>query len=629
MTATTHRQTGGDSPAYEDTRSTQQSPDGGWPGDEDGFRGVVHDLVAAQAARRPGTTAVRMAGDGGAGLTYAGLEERSNRLAHHLVTTGVRPGDVVGVNLERSVEVVVTLLAILKCGAAYLALDLRYPASRRRDVLADAGARAVVTRAALAGDLTGCHRTVVLDDGDEVIGRCPPTAPDVRAGAGDVAYVAYTSGSTGKPKGAPVPHAGVTRLVVEPDYLDIAPDDVFLLFAPLAFDASTLEIWGALCNGCTLVVHPPGEPSLRELASGVAKEGVTILWLTAGLFHQMADGPVAEMTSLRTLLAGGDVLSPAHAERVLAALPEVRLVNGYGPTENTTFTCCGTVGTPVESPLPIGRAVRGTRAYVLDEHLEPVPDGVVGELYAAGSGVALGYLNRPALTAERFLPDPYTAHPGRRMYRTGDLVRRRTDGAIDFLGRADKQLKIRGFRIEPGEVEAVFTADDTVADAVVVGQSSPGGKILAAFVVPVPGRTPDLVRLRAALSDRLPSYAVPGSITVLDSLPLTANGKVDRAELERPRTRRRPDDLDAPLRLPDDPLSRELASLWQEVLGVEGIGVDDDFFQLGGNSLLAVRIVEQVNSAHGIDMTMRRFYLDPTVTGLAATVAADAPSKEE
>ncbi|MFI1186051.1 non-ribosomal peptide synthetase [Streptomyces californicus] len=629
MTATTHHRAGDDRPAHEDPRHPQRSPDGGGPGDEDGFRGVVHHAVAARAARRPGATAVRMAGGGGPRLTYAGLERRSNRIAHHLLTAGVRPGDVVGVNLERSVDMVATLLAILKCGAAYLALDLRYPASRRRDVLADAGARAVVTWTALAGDLAGRHRTVLLDGEDEAIGRCPPTTPEVRAESGDVAYVAYTSGSTGKPKGTPVPHAGVTRLVVEPDYLDIAEDDVFLLFAPLAFDASTLEIWGALCNGCTLVVQPPGEPSLRELAAGVAAEGVTILWLTAGLFHQMADGPVAAMTSLRALLAGGDVLSPAHAERVLAALPGVRLVNGYGPTENTTFTCCGTVRAPVESPLPVGRAIRGTRVYVLDDDLEPVPDGAVGELYAAGSGVALGYLNRPALTAERFLPDPYTAHPGRRMYRTGDLVRRRPDGVIDFLGRADKQLKIRGFRIEPGEVEAVFTADEAVADAVVVGQSSPGGKVLAAFVVPVPGRTPDLVRLRAELSDRLPSYAVPGSVTLLDSLPLTANGKVDRAELERSRTRQRPDDLDAPLRLPDDPLGRQLTSLWQEVLGVEGIGVDDDFFQLGGNSLLAVRIVEQVNSAHAVELTMRQFYLAPTVAGLAATVAGHDPSEEE
>ncbi|WP_299538447.1 non-ribosomal peptide synthetase [uncultured Streptomyces sp.] len=629
MTATTHQKAGDDRPAHANARNTQRSPGGGLPGDEDGFRGVVHHAVAAQVARRPGATAVRMAGSDGAGLTYAGLEERSNRIAHHLLTTGVRPGDVVGVNLERSLDMVTTLLAILKCGAAYLALDLRYPASRRRDVLADAGARAVVTRTAFAGDLAGSCRTVLLDGEDEVIGRCPPTTPEVRVTTDDVAYVAYTSGSTGKPKGAAVPHAGVTRLVVEPDYLDIADDDVFLLFAPLAFDASTLEIWGALCNGCTLVVQPPGEPSLRELAAGVAAEGVTILWLTAGLFHQMADGPVAAMTSLRALLAGGDVLSPAHAERVLAALPGVRLINGYGPTENTTFTCCGTVRTPVESPLPIGRAIRGTRVYVLDDDLEPVPDGAVGELYAAGSGVALGYLNRPALTAERFLPDPRTAHPGRRMYRTGDLVRRRPDGVIEFLGRADKQVKIRGFRIEPGEVEAVFTADETVADAVVVGQSSPGGKILAAFVVPVPGRTPDLARLRAELSDLLPSYAVPGSVTLLESLPLTANGKVDRAELERPRTRQRPADLDAPLRLPDGPLGSRLTSLWQEVLGVEGIGVDDDFFQLGGNSLLAVRIVEQVNLAYDSDLTMRQFYLAPTVAGLAATVTDDNPSEEE
>jgi acyl-CoA synthetase (AMP-forming)/AMP-acid ligase II/acyl carrier protein len=277
----------------------------------------------------------------------------------------------------------------------------------------------------------------------------------------------------------------------------------------------------------------------------------------------------------------------------------------------------------VDGAVPIGRPIRGTRVYVLDVDLRPVPVGEVGELYAGGMGVAHGYLNRPGLTAGRFLPDPFTARPGRRMYRTGDLVRWRPDGALDFLGRADKQLKIRGFRIEPGEIEAVLTAGDEVSDAVVVGQPLPaGGRTLAAFVVPAPGHTVSILRLRDRLRQRLPAYSIPSAVSVIDAFPLNANGKVDRAELESRRATTRPTDLDTAYRPPADPIAEAVAALWSSLLGVEDIGVDDDFFQLGGNSLLAVRIIDELNARYGTSLALRQFYLDSTIAGLAAAVAA-------
>lgn len=603
--------------------TTAQSLTGAWAGDENGHRAAVHELVVAQARSHPDRVAVRLAGGDRTELTYGELDRRANQLAHHLIAAGARPGDVIAVYFERSIEVVVALLAILKTGGAYLALDPRYPHQRHLDTVDDAGATILLTMSRHTADVPPVATTIFLDRDDPAVRRRPDTDPAVRMSPDAAAYVAYTSGSTGKPKGAAVPHQGVSRLVVEPDYLTIAGDDVFLYFAPLAFDASTLEIWGALCNGCRLVVYPAAEPSLRELADAVHDEGVTVLWLTSGLFHQMVEGPIARMTTLRGLLAGGDVLSVPHVNRALAALPGVRLINGYGPTENTTFTSCHPVTGPVDGPVPIGRPIRGTRMYVLDGELRPVPVGEVGELYTGGLGVAVGYLNRRSLTAERFLPDPYSSRPGARMYRTGDLVRWRSDGALDFLGRADKQLKIRGFRIECGEIETVLTSGAEVADAVVVGQSMPGGgKILAAFVVPAAGGTVSVLALRERLSARLPSYAVPSSICVLDALPLNNNGKVDRAALEERRGRERPDGMDTDYRAPQDPLSETLAALWSTTLGIVGIGVDDDFFQLGGHSLLAVRIIEEIRGRYAVDVPLRQFYLSPTIAGLAEYVSA-------
>ncbi|MEV7096282.1 non-ribosomal peptide synthetase [Amycolatopsis sp. NPDC051045] len=561
--------------------------------------------------RSPERVAIRGDGDE---LTYAGLDARSDRLAGALRAAGVRPGDVVGVEASRAVATVVGLLAVLKAGAGYLALDSRYPLRHREILLRDASVDIV---------LVPDDRAVVLPDGVRALRsdtdhpRTGFTASDV--GGEEMAYLAYTSGSTGEPKGVCVPHRAVCRLVVDTDFVSIGESDVFLQYAPVAFDASTLEIWGPLLNGALLVLAPAGDLSATELTKFARQHEVTVLWLTAGLFHQVVDAGLDDLGGLRYLVAGGDVLSPAHVRRATAALPETTVVNGYGPTENTTFTCCHRVCEPVDGPVPVGTPIRGTGAHVLGEDLTPVPDGTIGELYATGAGLAHGYWGKPSLTAERFLPDTVTGRPGQRMYRTGDLALRRPDGVVEYHGRADQQVKIRGFRIEPGEVEAAVADLPGVAGAVVVAEAAPAGKRLVAWVVAEPGTRLSTLDMRRRLADVLPEFALPSRIRLTDELPLTANGKVDRAALANEASPDRPE-LSAPYRAPGSELEQAVATLWTDHLGVAGIGADDDFFELGGHSLAGVRIIGELAGRFGVEISPVDFYLDPTPAGLAGTI---------
>jgi amino acid adenylation domain-containing protein len=556
-------------------------------------------------------------------LSYAELDVRSNQLAHRLVGLGVTAGSVVAVPAARSVPTIVSLLAILKAGGAYLALDPRMPASRQRELLVDAGVRVLL--ASHPGAVPAGSGETVLSWSDaaeqRVIGEqsAGPVTRPVRAD--DIAYLAYTSGSSGKPKGVLVPHRAVQRLVRDPDYFSPTPQDVFLQYAPLAFDASTLEIWGPLLNGGRLFVPADRELTTSELGRLVQAEEITVLWLTAGLFHQLDEESLAAMRGLRYLLAGGDVLSVAQVNRVVAALPATTVVNGYGPTENTTFTCCHQVRSAVrEGSVPIGQPIRGTAVRVLDSGLSTVSGGTPGELYAAGAGLARGYLNDPKLTAERFLPDPASDRPGARMYRTGDIVRAREDGALEFLGRADDQVKIRGFRIELGEVESAVQRVPGVADAAVVAQEHPeGGRSLAAFVVAQPGTEPSTLLMRQQLAEDLPRYAIPSSISVLGELPLTRNGKVDRKNLRGRRGLSRPE-VDADYRGPEDDAETAMAVLWSDQLDIAGIGMDDDFFELGGHSLAAVRIISEIRRRYGVRLSPRDFYLNPSPAALLCII---------
>ncbi|MDH6707872.1 amino acid adenylation domain-containing protein [Kitasatospora sp. MAA19] len=583
---------------------------------------AIHELVAEQAERAPHAPAVTC---DGRTLTYQQLNDRANRLAGRLRAAGLAPEDVVGVLVPRSPELIVALLAVLIAGGAYLGLEPDDPASRHALLLKDAGAGMVIAEAALREQLPG---TVVT-----VTEGCPTqesaTGPAVPARPGDpdrLAYVSYTSGSTGEPKGVGVPHRAIDRLVRGADWMDVRAEDVFFHLAPVAFDASTFEIWAPLVNGCRLVLFPPVAITLEHVARVVRAERVTVLLLTTGLFHQMASSHLEAFADVRHVLTGGDVASPGHVQHLLARYPELLFTNGYGPTENTTYTTCWTSSTlPELRSVPIGRPISGTRVAVLDDDLRPVPVGECGELYVAGAGLARGYLGRPAATAERFLPDPFGTEPGARMYRTGDLVRWLPDGTLEFVGRADDQVKVQGYRAEPRAVEVELERLAGVRHAVVLPQADPaGGTRLLAYVVPAepdPAGTADLGRrLRHELRDRLPGYLIPWAILVRPELPVNRNGKIDRRAL--PTATRVPRNVANEFVPPLTEVQTRLAELWGDVLGVEPVGVDDDFFDLGGHSLLATDLLVATQREFDVDLPAQTLYLSPTVAGLATALTA-------
>ena len=423
-----------------------------------------------------------------------------------------------------------------------------------------------------------------------------------------------------------IAHRGIVRLVLNCNFVNLGPEEVILHLAPLSFDASTFELWGAILNGGRLVILPAAHPSLDDIVEAIRVNGVTSLWLTAGLFHLMVESRLDGLKPLRQLIVGGDVLSPAHVVKALKALPSCRIVNGYGPTENTTFTCCYTIphDTPPSKPIPIGSAIQGTSVYVLDAGRRPVPVGEDGELYAGGAGVALGYVNQPELTAEKFIEDPFAARPGARLYRTGDRVRQRPDGTIEFLGRVDRQIKLSGHRIELDAIEAHLRAEETVRDAAVISRvNSAGRRSVAAFVTP---EGVDPAALRRSLRVRVPDFMVPASITVLRSLPLSPNGKVDRNQLAQ--LKPDPASAAAPSLLRSDSSAQsQLRDIVTDVLGRDGIAVEDNFFDLGASSLDLIRIHAKMVEAFGPVVTVVDLFGHPNIKAVAAKIdgRADGP----
>jgi amino acid adenylation domain-containing protein len=584
----------------------------------------IHSLFEDHAAATPEAVAVVFEGTS---LTYRELDRRANQLAHYLRALGIGRERAVGVWMERSAEMLVALLGILKAGGAYAPLDLMAPSERLAFTLNDAEIDILLTQERMVERLPAHEaRTICLDDVHwSLIGAQPDTRPPDSVTADNLAYIMYTSGSTGEPKGVAVTHRNVVRLVKGTDYARFDADEVFLQLAPLSFDASTFEIWGALLNGGRLAVAPPGAFSVDELGTMLERYGVTTLWLTAGLFHEVVDHRVGILRHVRQLLAGGDVLSASHVRHVLADLPGCRLVNGYGPTEGTTFSCCYAITSDaaLEPSVPIGRPIANTRGYVLDRHLQPVPIGVPGELWIAGDGVARGYVNRPTLMSERFVLHRFSETLEERLYGTGDVVRWLANGTLEFLGRRDEQVKVRGYRVELGEIEVTLARHPRVREAALMARrpAEGGSRYLVAYVVADgPVDSPDL---REFLSDKLPEYMIPAAFVTLDRLPLTPNGKIDKRALPEPAPTV---ELPSASAAPRDQVERQLVRIWEEVLSVNRVATRDNFFDLGGHSLLAVRMFARLEECLGIRLPLATLFQAPTIEGLAAVIRASGGS---
>ena len=599
----------------------------------------VHQLFEQQVERTPEAIALVF---GDQQLSYGELNARANRLAHALIDRGVGPEVIVALALERSVELVVALLAILKAGGAYLPLDPAWPPQRLGQILADAAPAVVISAAGLEISCRTDRQPWLLrlSDHPQGVDGQPASNPAAQEHhPRQLAYLTTTSGSTGVPKGVLIEHRGILRLLDPANPYAISSGDRVLQLAPLAFDAATFEIWGALLNGATLVMAPPGQLSLQELAGLLRQQRISTLWLTAGLFQAMVEDQPEALASVRQILAGGDVLAPGAVQRLLDRLPAGhQFINGYGPTENTTFTCCHRLaaGDAVDpGGLPIGRPIAATVVRVLDRDGYPCPIGVPGELHIGGAGVARGYLNNPGLTAETFIADPFAPDSPARLYRSGDLVSWNPDGTLAFHGRIDQQIKLRGFRIEPGEIEASLLDHPSVAQAVVVQRKDdPANPRLIAYWVPqvamplepadaadggvaaaaggvAVGPAPE--QLRTFLAERLPDSMVPSAFVALEALPLTPNGKVDRKALPAPSF-----SGDGQERVePSTDLERQLQALWAEVLGHGEFGTSDNFFVIGGHSLAAARLMALIEQHFAMALPIATIFHAPQIALMA------------
>jgi amino acid adenylation domain-containing protein len=576
----------------------------------------VHQLFEQQTARAPEAIAITSTEHQ---LTYAELNRRANRLARHLQRLGVAPESRVGVCLERTPEMVVAILAVLKAGGAFVPLDPSYPRERLAFMLDDAGVEVLLSHTSQAERLPDYDgRLVLLDAERETVAR--ESAADAACGAtpDNVAYVIYTSGSTGRPKGVMLSHRGgcnLYRAVTPPFAFDIAPGHRVLQFASLSFDAAVCELFMTLLSGATLCLASresllPGSPLVELLREQAITNAIFPPTALAALPDDV------ELPQLRTIIVAGEACPP----EVLARWSRGRrFVNGYGPSETTvcaTLAECHDEYRDDQQPPPIGRPVANARVYLLDKYLRPVPVGVQGELHIGGLGVGRGYLHRPGLTAERFIPDPFGEEPGARLYKSGDRARYRPDGEIEFLGRIDHQVKIRGFRIEPGEVETLLKEHTAIRDAAVVVREEDGEKQLVAYMVAADTeREPPTDELRRFLGRRLPEYMIPTAFVALKALPLTPAGKLDRAALPAPEGAR--PELETPFVAPRTDAEQKIAGIWRQVLGVEMVGADDNFFDLGGHSLLVVRAHAKLREAFGHDISLVDVFKYPTVRSLA------------
>jgi amino acid adenylation domain-containing protein len=576
----------------------------------------LHELFSEQAARTPDAIAVAA---GATLITYGELERRSNQLARELQSHGVRPRALVGICVERSIELVIALLGVLKSGAAYVPIEPTYPPQRQEFMLADAGAQVLITQERFRGVIDPRGANVIFIDADRarISAHCA-NALETKSNPEQIAYVIYTSGSTGQPKGVEIRHRSVSNLIAYMRHRPgIGEHDVLANLTTPAFDLSVPDWYLPLTTGARIVIVPR-EATLDgvELADWLARSGATFVQATPTTWQLLVDAGWRGSPTLK-IVCGGEALPRALADQLLAR--GAALWHMYGPTETTVWSSVLELG-PGEGPVPLGGPIANTSFYVLDGNRQPVPIGVPGELYIGGDGVALGYRDRPELTAEKFVDDPF-GESGR-LYRTGDLVRWRHSATLEFHGRIDQQVKLRGFRIELGEIEAVLDSHpDISASVAIVREDAPGDQRLVAYVASARQAPPDVEDMRRLLRTKLPPFMVPSRFVMLDAFPVTANGKLDRAALPAPDGAR--PRLSHTYTPPETPVQETLASVWREVLGVDRVGLDDDFFDLGGHSLLAVRMLAGVQRELGIDLYLGRVFEHPTIRQLAGAVSAE------
>ena len=584
---------------------------------------TIQDVFEQQTQHRPDNVAVILPDLGGQSyqqLTYQELHQRANRLARVLQQQGVQPGTYVAVMMERTIEMIVALLGILKAGGVYVPLEPAYPSDRLEWMLTDTQAPVILTQQHLVEQLPPHQAAVLCFEtgwGSDLTAEAQAPA-SIKLDAEAVAYINYTSGSTGRPKGVAIPHRAVLRLVFGNDYTSLDTHQTWLQLAPISFDAATLEIWGALLQGGRCVLFPGnGLPDPQDLKAVISHHQVTSLWLTSSLFNTViAECPQA-LQGVQEVLTGGEALSVSHVRQAQAQLPNTQFVNGYGPTENTTFTCCYRI--PARLPtnltsIPIGRPIGNTQVYILDAARRPVPIGMSGELYVGGDGLATEYINRPDLTQSRFVRHPFSDDPQARLYRTGDLVRYLPDGNIEFMGRVDHQVKISGYRIELGEIESTLRQHDAVRDAVViVDETSPAQKRLVGYVTAVADVRLDVSQVQHYLRQGLPEYMVPAKLIVLEAIPLTPNGKVDKQSLPKSRF-----EATAHFIAPRTPMEKSLSELWCAVLGLEQVGIEDNFFDVGGTSILSLQVATRLTTQLGQTVRAVKLYQYPTIRTLAS-----------
>ncbi|HEY0729728.1 MAG TPA: amino acid adenylation domain-containing protein, partial [Pyrinomonadaceae bacterium] len=586
----------------------------------------VHQLVELQAARRPDALAVVF---GEKLISYGELNRRTNQLARYLRRHGVGLETRVGVLMQRSADWIVALLGILKAGGVYVPLDGSYPAQRLRFMVEDAEVKVLLTENGQP-ELDAAE-VVNLDQAWEQLSTENAENLEHVALPENLAYLMYTSGSTGQPKGVGVTHQAINRLVRNTDYVKFEESDRVAQTSNASFDVATFEIWGALLNGSRLVVLEKDTVlSPAELGRQLMDQQISVLFLTTALFHLMAQGRPEIFASLTYVIFGGDAADAQFVQRVLENGKPRHLVNGYGPTEGTSFTTSyeaqekdiGARTTPIGRPLP------NTDAWVMDRETQMVPVGVAGELHIGGDGLARGYLPRPALTAEKFVPHPYSAEPGARLYRTGDLVRYQDDGNIEFLGRMDQQVKVRGFRVELGEIESSLNQYWAIVESVVVaGKDASGETRLIAYVVPEEGVEPTSAEIWTFLQEKLPSYMLPSVFVTIKELPLTPNGKVDRRALPVPE--QIGDEVGPDFIAPRTEMEEMVAEIWRQTLGITQVGVGSNFFDLGGHSLLGTRVMSQIRENCGIELPLRVLFEAPTIAGLARRLEEAQPKTTE